>query len=484
MGDMTLFAGARVHLTGIKGSGMVALAQVLASRGADVVGTDTAERFYTDLILRDLNIPVIEHFSASNLRAGTKALFYSAAYDPDQHPEIRAARESGIPVYTYTEGLGMLSDGTDATAVAGVHGKSTTTALLGTLVRALNLPLTTIVGSSVPDFGRRAAHVGGNRGLVAETCEYRRHFLDFHPDRILVTSIEADHLDYYSDYADIARAFREFVDRLPDGGSLIVCADDAGAAALGERVEKERPDLRVVRYGRKASGRFQVTGISTEPGATVLRVAGFDTNIRIPVPGMHNALNVTGALALLEDMLIAHGVDDGLSGRTWQTVVSAIAGFQGLARRSERIGEASGVLVMDDYAHHPTAIRAEIDALRSFYPGRRLVVDFMSHTYSRTAALLTQFAEALAGADAVILHRIYASARETFSGKVSGETLAQALREIHPDVTYIEEHTDALDHVAGLVREGDLFLTLGAGDNWQLGRRLLARLEQEASDRS
>ncbi|TVQ27016.1 MAG: UDP-N-acetylmuramate--L-alanine ligase [Spirochaetaceae bacterium] len=479
MSQLAAFTGAKVHLTGIKGSGMVALAQVLLSRGADVFGTDTSERFYTDLILRDLKIPVVEFFSGSNIRPGTRVLFYSAAYDPASHPEIRAAVEAGIPVYTYTEALGMLSRGVDATAVAGVHGKSTTTALLGALVRAFELPLTTIVGSSVPDFDRRAAWVGGTQGIVAETCEYRRHFLDFNPDRMLVTSIEADHLDYYRDGGDIEHAFLEFARRLPERGLLVVCADDAGSAQLAVQIAAERPDLRIVSYGRAADGRFRVQDITTSPGATVLRLSGFATEVRIPIPGAHNALNVTGALALLDDVLITHGHPEGLSEKRFQTAADAIARFKGLARRSEQIGDAAGITVIDDYAHHPTAIAAELTALKAFYPGRRIVLDFMSHTYSRTAALLHDFAEALSKADLIVLHKIYASARESFSGTVSGETLADALRARHDKVTYVDEHEHALDEVRALLKPGDVFVTMGAGDNWQLGRRLLARLVQE-----
>ncbi|MFW6252315.1 MAG: UDP-N-acetylmuramate--L-alanine ligase [bacterium] len=478
---MTSFAGARVHLTGIKGSGMVALAQVLASRGADVLGTDTTERFYTDLILRDLNIPVVERFSADNIRPETRALFYSAAYDPHSHPEIVAAVRAGMPVYTYTQALGMLSEGVDATAVAGVHGKSTTTAILGTMVRALELPLTAIVGSSVPDFDRRAAWVGGTTGLIAETCEYRRHFLAFNPDRILVTSIEADHLDYYADYHDVAGAFLEFAHRLPSGGALVVCADDSGAAALAKEVSRTRPDVRIVEYGASANGPFRVTDVDKEPGVTLLRLAGFEGTIRVPLPGRHNALNVAGALALLDDILAATGTRDGLTGSAFTNAALSVASFRGLARRSERIGEASGVLVIDDYAHHPTAIEAELAALRDFYPGRRIVLDFMSHTYSRTEALLDRFARAIAHADLVILHKIYASAREQFSGEVTGRTLADAVSRLHGDVTYIEEHEDALEYALGRLRDGDIFLTMGAGNNWELGRRVLAGLDTEQS---
>lgn len=511
-GDMSeeALAGTTVHMTGIKGSGMVALAQILTARGARVRGTDTDERFYTDEILADLGIEVIEGFDADNVRAGTDVLYYSAAYDAKTHPELLRAKELSIPCYTYNDALGRLSEGCDATGIAGVHGKSTSTALAGAIVQALDVPATVVVGSMVPDFGNRAASVLGASFFIAETCEYRRHFLSFRPDRIMVTSIEADHLDYFRDYSDIFNAFEEYASHLSHGGLLVYCADDAGARDLAASIVKRRPDIRLTPYGYAAEGRFRVHEVATENEQIRFALSGFDRSLSLRLPGRHNAVNAAGVLALIEDILrvgtSAAGTpvhidptsdtgayDPQASGSSpspvsplidrWETVAQALSRFRGLKRRSERIGEAAGVTVLDDYAHHPTAISAEIQALREFFPGRRLVVDFMSHTYSRTEALLEQFAEALCAADVLVLHKIYASAREINSGGVRGKDLADAARRVSArgggtgeSVHYIDEPLDAIDRLEAILTPGDVLVTMGAGDNWRVGKALLERM--------
>ena len=499
-------AGTTVHMTGIKGSGMVALAEILTARGARVRGTDTDERFYTDEILADLGIEVIEWFGAANVLTGTDVLYYSAAYDPETHPELLRAKELGSPRYTYNDALGRLSERCDATGIAGVHGKSTSTALAGAIVQALDVPATVVVGSMVPDFGNRAASVRGASFFVAETCEYRRHFLSFHPDRVMVTSIEADHLDYFRDYDDIFRAFEEYAGQLSYGGLLTYCADDRGASDLAASIAKRRPDIRLTPYGLKAEGRFRINTVHTENEQVRFELSGFDRSLSLRLPGRHNAVNAAGVLALVEDILrvdVAAGNpaaidstsdmqdnDSPAAGNAvspespliarWERVAQALSRFRGLKRRSERIGEAGGVTVLDDYAHHPTAITAEIRALREFFPGRRIVVDFMSHTYSRTEALLEQFAEALCAADVLMLHRIYASAREINSGGVHGEDLAEAARRVSErnggtddSVHYIREPLDAVDSLEAILMPGDVLVTMGAGDNWRVGRALL-----------
>lgn len=468
---------------------MVALAQILQARGATIRGTDTEERFYTDDILEALGIPVIESFSAGNLHENTDILFYSSAYDPASHPELQRAGELGIPMYTYSDGLGMLSEHADATGIAGVHGKSTSTALAGTIIRALELPATSVVGSMVPDFGDRAASVQGARFFVAETCEYRRHFLSFHPDRIMVTGVEPDHLDYYRDYEDIQGAFRDYAMRLSTGGLLVYCSDDPGAVDVASYVTEKRPDVRLTGYGYSADGRFALTSVTVADEQVQFSLAGFATPLALRVPGRHNAVNCAGVLALVEDMLKVdgHTLDD----ERWSRVRDAVLRFAGLKRRSEVVGEVSGITVLDDYAHHPTAIAAELAAVREFYPGRRLVIDFMSHTYSRTAALLEEFAEALVAADVLFLHRIYASAREAQRDGVTGRSLEQAVRrqlEHNPrarleSLTYIDTPLDAVEAVVQLLRPGDIFLTMGAGDNWQVGLAVLDTLSKSDSSK-
>ncbi len=449
---------------------MSALADVLASRGARVQGSDTSDTFYTDAILRRLGIPVREGFARSNLPAHVDLLVHSAAYDPRTHVEIVAARERGIPVASYAEALGGLSRAAHFVAVSGVHGKSTTTAMAGVLLKSLGLPATTLVGTEVPAFGNRSVHVGGDRYFVAESCEYRRHFLNYSPRCVVVTSAEAEHLDYFKDREDVLLAFVELADRMPAGGTLIYCADDPGAAEIAGRTAARRPDCRLTPYGAGAAGPYAIGDVRCAAAEVTFRLGG--DRFRLRVPGRHNVLNAAAATA------VARYVEqcEGRAPAPSSVLADALWSFGGTRRRSEVVGEAGGVLFVDDYGHHPTEISATLSALREFYPGRRIVADFMSHTYSRTQKLLAELAASFSAADLVVLHRIYASAREQNPGGVSGMTLYEETRRRHPAVLYFEEPGDAVEPLAGRLAAGDLFVTMGAGDNWKLGRALLERL--------
>lgn len=468
--------GLGVHLVGIKGTGMTALAEVLSARGARVTGSDTAETFYTDAILRKLGIPFVERFDAANVPAEAELVVHSAAYRADRNPELIAAAERGIPVATYPEALGLLSDACDASGVSGVHGKSTTTALCGAILKEWGLPATVLVGTEVPGFGGRSTLVQGDRYLVAETCEYRRHFLNFRPERIVITSVEPDHLDYFRDLDDILDAFVSYGRSLPYRGRVVYCADDAGASEAARRIAARRDDLAMVPYGRTAAGPFRIVRVDRGPGRTGFGFEGFASPFELRVPGDHLVLNAAGALALC---VALWEKERGSRPVDVEAAARALAGFSGCRRRSEVVGESRGVLVMDDYAHHPTAVARTLEGIRAFYPDRRLVVSFMSHTYSRTRALLAEFGRCFGAADEVLIHRIYASARET-DASVTGEDLAREVAKHHPRVSYAADPLEAAPRLVRTLRAGDLFITMGAGDNWRLGREVLAGLGGEA----
>lgn len=484
-------------MVGIKGTGMSALAEILMRRGATVTGSDTDEVFYTDAILKRHGIPYVEGFDEANLPDDVSLVIYSAAYDPSSHPELLAAGKRDVPILMYTDALGELSRHAFSVAIAGVHGKTTTTALVGSMVRALELPGTVLVGSAVRDFGERSTLVNGSSFFVAETCEYRRHFLAFHPSVAVVTSVEADHLDYFRDAGDVDQAFFEFVQNIPDGGTLIYCADDEGAARVARRLSESRPPandppdrrprVTPVPYGRGADGPFRLSSYSAARGEASFELAGFDAPFSLSLPGEHLALNASAALAALG--AVAAGVRGGdasprgvseiaetLRGLDGEKIRGALSRFAGSARRSEVLGEAGGVLFVDDYAHHPTAIRKTLRGFRDFYAPRRLIVDFMSHTYTRTDALLAEFATAFGDADEVILHKIYASARERYDGSISGRDLADAARAHHGSVRYFEEVMEAMPYLKSQLHRGDLFVTMGAGNNWELSHELYREL--------
>ena len=474
--------GCKIHLVGAKGTGMAALAELLAARGACLSGSDVAEVFYTDAILASIGLNPYAGFEAAHIDPSIRLVVHSAAYRRDANPELLEASRLGIPLLNYPEALGELSRRYDSSGIAGVHGKTTTTALAGSVIAALGLPATILAGSAVASFGGRSTLIRGERYFVAETCEYRRHFLSFRPRRILLTSVEPDHQDYYPTYADILAAFVEYALLLPPGGELIHCADDPGAVEAARAASAARPDLRLLPYGRGAEGPFRLLSYRAGEGRACFRLAGFARDFELRVPGEHLALDACAALALAFSLLAAErGLADPAAApgtAELDAAAAALAAFAGSKRRSEILGEAGGILFMDDYGHHPTAIRATIAGIKAFWPGRRLVVDFMSHTSSRTKALFAEFASCLDGADALVLHKIYPSARELPDPEVSGQSLRRAVAERWASlgkpgpILYAEEVLEAEGPLRSELRPGDLFLTMGAGDNWRLGAAL------------
>lgn len=488
-------AGRHVHFIGAKGTGMAALAEIIAAKGAALSGSDVPDTFYTDAILRSLRMRLSENFSAANLDGDIDLIVYSDAYNAATNPEMAEAARRGLPMFSFAQALGALSRMSDSSGIAGVHGKTTTTAMVGTVLDALETPMTVLTGSAVSGFGDRCTLIRGDRYFVAETDEYKRHFMHFAPRRILLTSVESDHQDFYPTYRDILAAFRDYAMLLPPGGLLVYCADDPGAVEVAEFAKAARSDLRFAPYGFSAEGGWRIVDCSVQEGKTSFRVAGLQDPFELRVPGRHLVLDAVGALALAAD-IAASAQGAALSPSRWKAAREALVGFKGSRRRSEIVGEAGGVLVMDDYAHHPTALKATIAGIKEFWPSRRLIVDFMSHTYSRTIALMDDFAASLDAADCVVLHDIYASAREKPVPGISGRDLFLKSKSRRPDLLdltdhpalptpgrpgrpfmfYQAKHADALEPLLPLLREGDLFITMGAGDNWKLGRALLDRL--------
>lgn len=455
---------------------MVALAEVLKARGAKVSGSDTDEKFYTDRILDELKIPFEEHFSKDNIADDVKLMIHSAAYSRTENPELIEADSRQIPILSYPEMLGELSQGVDASGITGTHGKSTTTAMVGTILKILDLPVTVVNGTEVFTFNNRSSLMQGEKYFVAEACEYRRHFLHFHPQRIAITSIEREHLDYFKSEEDIYCAFEAFGGRISHGGDIVFNADDAGTLAVVSRLRKKRSDLNFVSYGANAHSDYRIVDIREEVGQTLFQLSGFDDYLKLNVPGKHSVGNASAAIAL--SCLIYKKEYDSITADERMKIGNALTQFRGSRRRSEVVGKTAGVIICDDYGHHPTEIMKTIAGFRRFYPMRRLLVDFMPHLYSRTEAFLREFGTCFSQADVVLLHEIYGSARETDSERVTGRDLFHEVSRNHTHVYYFEEVFDALPFLVENLREGDLFLTIGAGDNWKLGHTVFERLQQ------
>jgi UDP-N-acetylmuramate--alanine ligase len=466
--------GASVYFVGIKGTGVCALAELLHNRGIKTGGSDTPEVFYTDAILKELGIPYYETFDSAHITDDIDMVIHSAAYSEENNAELAEAGRKSIPRVSYPDALGAYSADFDSAGIAGVHGKTTTTAMIGCLMQGLDIPAQVLVGSAVANFNGRSTIASGNKYFIAETCEYRKHFLAFRPRRIVLTAVESDHQDFFPTYESIRDTFVEYCRLIPSGGELIYCADDPGAGEVARIIEKEERGVTLIPYGFNADGDYRIGDYRVENDRALFTVAVFPAEISLRVPGRHQALNASAALAL--SSVLVKKERGGWDESRYFAAQKALTEFSGSKRRSEIIGSAGGIIFMDDYGHHPTAIKTTLEGIRNFYPSRRLVVSFMSHTYTRTAALLDDFADSLAAADVLFLHKIYASAREQFNGKISGKSIYEKVNGLHDKkadaVYYVDEPMDAITPLKNILKPGDLFLTLGAGNNWPLGTAL------------
>ena len=384
----------------------------------------------------------------------------SSAVD-ESNAEVAAARERGIPVIRRAQMLGQIMRLKQGIAIAGTHGKTTTTSLTGMVLTEAGFDPTIVVGGRVRILGTNA-RLGRGDFLVAEADEYDRSFLELTPDVAVITNIEADHLDCYRDLAEILDAFVLFANRVPFYGAVVACLDDPGVGAILPRVEK-----RLVTYGESPQAHLRAREIRLEASGTRFDVwdseQGKLGEVRLPLPGRHNVANALAAIAVGRELLIP-----------FEAIAQALAGFTGVIRRFETKGERAGVLVVDDYAHHPTELSATLAAARQVYPDRRLVALFQPHLYSRTRDFATEFGRALLGADVAIVTDVYPSREKPLPG-VTGQLVVRAAREAgHRNLVYIADKKRVGDRLERLLKPGDLLLTMGAGDVVRFGEGYLA----------
>ena len=444
-----------VHFVGIAGAGMSALAELFVRRGIAVSGCDTAVEGADDL--RRLGVALHGGHAPAHV-AEARALVVTSALRRD-HPELEAARAAGLPIIRRAEALGEAVAGGTLVAVAGTHGKTTTTVMTTEALAAAGLHPTGIAGGRVKAWGGNLRY-DGDTLFVVEADEYDRSFLALTPTVAVVTNVEADHLDIYRDLADIRAAFESF---LAPARTIVVCGDDAGAASLDVSTGAQ-----VLRYGTDdRHARVVGAPVSRADGRTVMRVS-FDGEpvgeLRLRVPGLHNVRNALAAIA------------SGLAlGATVEAMRPGLEAFGGVERRFERLGTAAGVEIVDDYAHHPTEVAATIAAARVAFPGRRLVVAFQPHLYSRTRDFADGFAQALATADATFLTALYPAREQPIPG-VSSALIADRMAAGGSAPEWQGGRDDAAAALAAFVRDGDVVLTMGAGDITRTGAELLHRL--------
>jgi UDP-N-acetylmuramate--alanine ligase len=443
----------RIHFVGIGGVGMSGLAELLISYPLTISGCDTAESEITSR-LSLLGVRIFRGHDPSHLDEADLLVITSAISEDNQ--EVRKARALGIPVIRRAEMLAEIMRLKQGIAVAGTHGKTTTTSMIGAILTETGFDPTILVGGRAHYLGTNA-RLGKGEWLVAEADEFDRSFLALTPVLAVVTNVEEDHLDCYRDLDEIKQAFLTFSNRVPFYGAVFVCIDDPHARELLPRMSR-----RAVTYGESPQASLKAREVRLEAKGTTFSVTGdeefFGGEIFLPLPGRHNVLNALAALAVARELSIPFPAASG-----------ALSRFNGVARRFETKGERGGILVVDDYAHHPTEIAATLAAARQVHPGRRLVALFQPHLYTRTRAFSKEFARALRDADVVLVTEIYPSRESPIPG-VSGRSIVQSAGK---GALYLAARHEVLPALKNTLQAGDLLLTLGAGDVYKYGEEFL-----------
>ncbi|MGC1420996.1 MAG: UDP-N-acetylmuramate--L-alanine ligase [Terracidiphilus sp.] len=445
------------HFIGIGGIGMSGIAEILLNMGFHVSGSDLRRGPATDR-LAQLGATIYEGHQAANV-AGATVVVTSSAVSP-ANPEVVEARARKIPVIQRAEMLAELMRLKYGIAIAGMHGKTTTTTMVASVLAAGGLDPTVVVGGRVDALGSNA-RLGTTQYLVAEADESDRSFLKLPPILAVVTNLDREHMDCYRDMDDVEHAYLAFMDKVPFYGAVTACLDNAALAAILPRVHR-----RVFTYGVAPEADYRLEFLQPRAGCfshfQVHAPTGVLGAFELHVPGRHNTLNATAAVAIAHQLGLAP-----------EKIAAGISSFRGVDRRFQIRGQARGVTVVDDYGHHPTEIRATLAAAREYSKGRIHVV-FQPHRYSRTRDLLDEFGGAFTDADSVFVLPIYAASEEPLPG-ITAELLTSKITS--PVAQYAPDSVAAIDAVAATAREGDLIMTLGAGSVSQLGPQILAALQ-------
>ncbi|TSC61709.1 MAG: hypothetical protein Greene041614_927 [Parcubacteria group bacterium Greene0416_14] len=419
-----------VHFIGIGGIGVSAIARMMLSVGKQVSGSDRSESFVTKELSK-LGVTIALKHSSKNIPENADCVVFTNALTKD-NPELRAARKKNIPVLSYPEMLGIVSEGTYTIAISGTHGKTTTTAMIAKVLKDGGLDPTVVVGSLLKSGSNFVA--GNSKYFVVEADEYKKAFLHLHPNILVINNIDEDHLDYYKDLADIQDAFGMLAQRVPADG-FVVCDTQNPHIA---------PVLKELSYSIVDYPMYMLQ------------------NVKLQVAGEHNRMNAAAAYAV--GKILGIGED---------SIEKSLSRFEGTWRRFEYKGKMeSGALVYDDYAHNPQKVRAALQGAREKFPNKRITVVFQPHLYSRTKLLLSAFAQAFTAANHVIIAPIYA-AREMPDPTISGEILANAIRDMRGEAVYVEEFDEIVSHIQKTAGKDDVVIAMGAGDVYKIGEALV-----------
>lgn len=455
----------RIHLVGIGGCGMSALAALLLRRGTRISGSDRADsQVLSQLVESGAAITTVQRAESV---PGNADLVVTSAAIPPNHPELMEARRRGLPVFKYAELLGAVMARYEGVAISGTHGKSTTTAWLTYVLRRAGLDPNFVVGATVGQLGGSSG-VGVGRQFIAEACEFDRSFLNLRPRHAAILNIEEDHLDCYADLQAIRTAFGEFARLVPEDGTLVLNGHDPQCALLSAELQAAGRTAPLT-FGYDPTFTWSAVAVRLTEGTYSFEVCHRGKvlgRVQPLLAGRHNVLNALAVIALAERC-----------GVTWTALQPGLVEFRGADRRLELRGEVEGVRILDDYAHHPTEIRATLQAARERFSPRRLWCVFQPHQHSRTRFLLSDFAQSFSQADHVLVPDIY-FVRDTQRDRelVSAEDLVREIRARGGDAQYLPQFEALSAQLAEAARPGDVVITMGAGNIWKVADELVARL--------
>jgi len=457
----------KIYVIGIKGSGIVAVVEILHSMGLEITGSDTTEKFFTDAILKHFGINYFEGFNLKNIPADVDLIIYSTAYSKSNNPEMAEAKKRNLFMVNYPEMLAYLFNQKFGLAVCGTHGKTTTSAMLAEAMQKSGVDPMAVIGSQVINWKSNAL-TGKGKYFIAETDEYQNKLSFYNPKAIILTSLDWDHPDFFKNFTDYKKVFKDFVARLPKNNFLIVWGDSRDTIEVSKATNGD-----ALTYGFEKKCDYKISNliINTKNISHKNRkiIQSFDIffknkslgKFEIQLLGKHNVLNATAVIATCHRLRL-----------DLKKVKKALGSFKGTKRRFEYIGQRNGAILIDDYAHHPQELMATLKGARELYPEKNIWVVFQAHTFSRTKALLNEFSQSFSDADKVIVLDIYSSARET-KGGVHAKNLVELINKTNQKkAKYISTTIKAEQYLKNKIGPKNVVITAGAGNVWEVAKKL------------
>lgn len=464
----------KAYVIGIKGQGVVAAAQILISMGIEVSGSDTDEKFSTDEVLQKLGVKYFEKFSVSNIPADVDLVLYSTAYNAENNVEFKAAQEKNIPMISYPEMLAELFNQKYGIAVCGTHGKTTTSAMLAYILQQVGLSPTAVIGSRVRQWGTNAI-IGESEYFVLEADEFQNKLKLYEPNAVILMNVDWDHPDTYPTFEEYKKAFSDFVAKIPQVGFLVIWGDSVDTSEISKQCKAsvikygfgEDNDVKITNHKLQSTNTLpasrqeaQITNSKTQTFSVIYLDKDLG-DFEIQLVGKHNVLNAAAVIAMCYKLNL-----------DMEKVREVLADFQGTSRRFEMIGERNGAILIDDYAHHPEEIKATLKGAREIYHDKSIIAIFHPHSYSRTEALLQDFAQSFDNADKVIVLDIYGSVREN-SGTVSSKILVDLINKYsRGKAEHIPTIDETVEFLQDKISDRDIVISIGAGNVWEVVNKL------------